>query len=238
LIFQISKFINLYNDFNSRIKNEIIKPFIERDKSDNPFSHTNICDVKYCAVWRSKEDEEAIFNMFRKIKKSDTETRKKLINKFYSILERKYNDQTLLEDEPQPEKVGRVVDKVVSNGIQTIGLWATGTSFQIYPWMIAGTSTATVLYGDTQTNITELARVNVVTTNGFLDPTVDGWTASGGFARSTISGTVAEIAMGNTNSNSTSLIFDRSLLPFADRIPHVQNQDSFTLSSIYVLTSI
>jgi hypothetical protein len=127
---------------------------------------------------------------------------------------------------------------VLANGIQQIGLWATGDSVTIYPYMVAGTGQKLVLYGDNMSDMTELARVNVVEEDGFLDPTVDGWTASGGFGRSTISGTVSEIAMASTALASTSLLFDRSVLETGDRIVHSQNSDSFTLSSIYVLTSI
>lgn len=226
------------NDFISTTAKEILKPYIEEDGCNHPFAHTCISDVKFAASWPKKDDEEAVFKLFKLIKKADNTSKKQLINQFYHNLDRKYNDQTIPRDYPQPEKVGRCVDKVLSNGIQQIGLWATGESFTIYPWMIAGTGIKQVLYGDDMSDMTELARVNVVETDGFLDPTVDGWTASGGFGRSTISGTVSEIAMGSTASSATSLIFDRSLLASADRIEHLQNNDSFTLSSIYVLTSI
>jgi hypothetical protein len=225
------------DDFITHAK-EILKPYIEKDGCDHPFAHTCISDVKYAASFTSKQDEDAIFKLFKLIKKADKTSRKQLINQFYHNLDRKYNDQTVAPDYPQPEKVGRTIDKVVANGIQQIGLWATGDSTTIYPWMVAGTGQKLVLYGDDMSDMTELARVNVVEQDGFLDPTVDGWTASGGFGRPTISGTVSEIAMASTALPATSLIFDRSLLETSDRIPHEQNKDSFTLSSIYVLTSI
>lgn len=226
------------NDFISTTAKEILKPFIEEDGCNHPFSHTCVSDVKYAASWSNKQDEDAVFKLFKLIKKADKASKKQLINQFYHNLDRKYNDQTIPADYPQPEKVGRSIDKVLANGIQQIGLWATGESTTVYPWMIAGTGQKLVLYGDNMTDMTELARVNVVEEDGFLDPTVDGWTASGGFGRSTISGTVSEIAMASTASPSTSLLFDRSVLETSDRIVHDQNQDSFTLSSIYVLTSI
>ena len=104
--------------------------------------------------------------------------------------------------------------------------------------MIADQSTTAATYGDEQENIDELARVNVVTGTGFLDSMNDGWNASAGFARTTPSGTVAGSAMGSTGISTTSQIFDRSVFPESDRKIHVQNQDSFTLSALYVLTSI
>lgn len=218
---------------------ELLEPFIEHDQACNPFPHTCVSDVKYACLWQGKETEAQVFKLFKLIKTAqDRDTKHKLINQFYNTLERKHNDQTIAPDYPKPEKVGRVIDKIVSNGIQQIGMWACGESFSIYPWMIAGSGTKAVLYGDDQADITEIRRINVIAADGFLEPNVDGWTASGGFDRPTVSGLVSEIAMGNTATSATSKIFDRSLLPLDDRIQHEQNQDSFTLSSIYVITSI
>ena len=98
--------------------------------------------------------------------------------------------------------------------------------------MVAGTSSVPPTYGDTMANVTELARVNVITENGFLDPMNDGWNSSGGFLRGTPTGVVSEIAMANTSNYPTSKIFDRSVLPIGDRIDHEQNEDSFTLVSL------
>ena len=130
------------------------------------------------------------------------------------------------------------IDRIVSNGVQQIGLLATGTNFTIYPWMVAGTSTVSPTYGDTMLDVVELSRVNVITADGFLDAMNDGWNISGGFARGTPTGVVSEIATANTSTFDTSKIFDRSVLPLADRIDHEQNEDSFTLSAFYVITSI
>ena len=222
-----------YNKF----REDYLRPYIEIDEADNNFPHTSIGDIHFAAKWEGIE-EQRINKLFRLINSVDPTTKKRLIRQFYQILDRKYNDQTISPDLPQPTKVGCSIDKVTSNGIQQIGQWATATNFRVYSWMIAGTSTKTATYGDTMDDIIELTRVNVLGTGGFLDPMNDGWNASGSFPRGTPTGTISEIAMANSETAETSLIFDRTLLQFSDRIDHVQNNDSFTLSTLYVITSI
>lgn len=234
----------------NRFRKEYLKPYLEKDFNENPFAHTNVSDIKYAAQFRDKREERKLFKLFKLIKDYDNiinyphyesinyPTRKKLIRDFYTSLDRKYNDQTISPDLPRPEKVGLSIDRIVSNGVHQIGFWACGVNSTIYPWMVAGTSTVQPTYGDTMASVTELARVNVVTDNGFLDPMNDGWNASGGFVRGTPTGIVSEIAMANTDTYITSKIFDRSVLPLADRIDHEQNEDSFTLSAFYIITSI
>lgn len=229
------------NELYDKFKQDYLKEYLEQDFNKYPFSHSNLSDIKYAAKYTDREEEEKLFKLFKLIKQQPTQNfqRKKLIRHYYENIDRKYNDQTPRhEDAPKPEMVGLCIDRIVSNGIHQIGFWATATDFSIYPWMVAGTSSVPVTYGDTMLSVTELARVNVITDNGFLDPMNDGWNASGGFIRGTPTGTVSEIAMANTSTYSTSKIFDRSVLPLDDRIDHEQNQDSFTLSSFYIITSI
>lgn len=179
-----------------------------------------------------------VWKMFELIKTVEYAERKNLIKEFYTLLNRSYNDQTLKPEAPKPLHVGRSIDKVVSNGVRHIGEMMTGQTTSIFPWMIADQSTTDPTYGDDQSSIDELARVNCVTDTGFLDPMSDGWNASGGFGRGTPTGTVSGTAMGSTALSSTSEIFDRSVFPLDDRIEHEQNRDSFTLSALYILTSI
>lgn len=233
------------NELYTKFKKEYLKEYLEKDANENPFPHSTISDIKYAAQFTDKREEDKLFKLFQKIKQYDNNRlnpiRKSLIQKYYENIDRKYNDQTPRhndDDIPKPQKVGIVIDKIVSNGIHVLGFWATGTSHEIYPWMVAGTSTVDPTYGDTMLSVNELARINVITQNGFLDPMNDGWNASGGFERGTPTGIVAEVAMANTSTYATSKIFDRSVLPLADRIDHTQNQDSFTLSAFYILTSI
>lgn len=215
-----------------------LKPYFDIDKDLNKDPHICIGDVKFCAQWEGK-DEDIIWKMFRLIKVVEYAERKNLITQFYTILNRFYNDQTVAApDNPTPVTVGRCVDKVVSNGVRHIGEMMTGQTTTIFPYMIADQSTTEPTYGDDQTDIDELARVNCVTDTGFLDPMMDGWNASGGFGRGTPTGTVSGTAMGSTALSSTSEIFDRSVFPLDDRIEHEQNRDSFTLSALYILTSI
>lgn len=233
-----------------RFKNDYLKPFIETDYKNYPFPHSNVSDIKLAAQYQDRREEDKLFKLFALIKKLHYENstegnkyyneiyRKKLIQKYYVSLDRKYNDQTVDPVMPRPEKVGLSIDRIVANGVHQIGLWACGFDNRIYPWMVAGTSTVPATYGDQMANVTELARVNCITDNGFLDPMVDGWNASGGFVRGTPSGLVSEIAMADTSNYTTSKIFDRSVLPINDRIDHEQNEGSFTLSAFYVVTSI
>lgn len=230
------------NSIYSKFRKEYLKEYLEEDFNKYPFPHTNVSDIKYAAQFRDKKEEDKLFKLFKLIKQQpsyDFPYRKKLIRHFYENLDRKYNDQTPRHDNaPKPEKVGMAVDRIVNNGIHQIGFWATGTNSKIYPWMVAGTSTVAVTYGDTMLSVSELARVNVITDNGFLDPMNDGWNISSGFARGTQTGIVSEIATADTSSFDTSKIFDRSVLPVNDRIDHTQNEGSFTLSAFYILTSI
>jgi hypothetical protein len=228
----------LNNILYDKLRNEYLKPYLEIDKSDNPDPHLNVADIKYAAQFTDKKEEDTLFKMFKLIKNSDYFSRKKLIQSFYDNLDRKYNDRSLRNDSPKPEKVGLCIDRIVENGVRQIGFWATGTNHTIYPWMVAGTSTVTPTYGDTMASVTELSRVHVINDNGFLDPMNDGWNASGGFIRGVPTGVISEIAMANTGNYDTSRIFDRSILPIADRISHEQNEDSFTLSAFYIVTSI
>lgn len=230
------------NSIYSKFKEEYLKEYLEEDFNKYPFPHTTVSDIKYASQFRDKQEEDKLFKLFKLIKQQpshDFPYRKKLIRHFYENIDRKYNDQTPRHDDtPKPEKVGMAVDRIVSNGIHQIGFWATGTSSKIYPWMVAGTSTVAVTYGDIMLSVSELARVNVITDNGFLDPMSDGWNISAGFTRGTPTGIVSEIATADTSSFDTSKIFDRSVLPLADRIDHEQNHESFTLSAFYILTSI
>lgn len=235
----------MQNNLYAKFRTEYLKPYLEEDFNKYPFPHSNVSDIKYAAKFQGQEEENKLFKLFRLLKElkkiSEPETiaaRKQLIQKFYTQLDRKYNDQTVNSEMPKPEKVGMAVDRIVNNGVQAIGLWATGSSFVIYPWVVAGTSTIQPTYGDTMINVVELARVNAITDNGFLDPMNDGWNTSGGFIRGTATGVVSEIATANTSTFETSKIFDRSVLPLADRIDHHQNEDSFTLSAFYIITSI
>jgi len=225
------------NFLDTRLK-EILKSSIDIDIKKNPLNHINIADVKFLAQWTDKREEDLLWKMFSLITIVDPESRQSLINNFYVSLDRKYNDQTIRPEMPRPEKVGIAVDKVVSNGISHIGKMMSGQTAAIFSWMIADQNTTQATYGDSQEDINELARVNVITGIGFIDPMSDGWNASAGFGRGTPSGTVAGTAMGSTGISATSEIFDRSVFPITDRITHVQNQDSFTLSALYVLTSI
>jgi hypothetical protein len=230
------------NNLYTKFRDDYLKPYIEEDFNKYPFPHSNVSDLKYAAKYQDKKEEDKLFKLFELIKlfknNGEKQASKQLIKKFYTQLDRKYNDQSLNPEMPRPEKVGMVIDRIVSNGIVQIGFWATGTNSVIYPWMVAGTSTINPTYGNTMLDVNELARVNVVTDNGFLDPMNDGWSISGGFVRGTPSGVVSEIATANTSTFETSKIFDRSVLPLADRIDHEQNEDSFTLSAFYVVTSI
>lgn len=216
-----------------------MKPYLEQDFNKYPFPHSNVSDIKYASKYQSLKEETKLFNLFKKIKlATNIIERKNLIQQYYISLDRKYNDQTVSPEMPKPEKVGICIDRIVENGVKQIGFWATATNSTIYPWMVAGTSSITPTYGDTMFNVTELSRVNCVTDDGFLDAMNDGWNASGGFVRGTPTGIVAEMAMANTSTYATSKIFDRSVLPLGDRIEHQQNEDSFTLSSFYIVTSI
>lgn len=226
----------MLTDIFTSIKQDL-NTYIEKDISDNPFPHLNISDCKFVAQWAGN-DELLVWKMFQLIKVVEYAERKNLIKEFYTLLNRSYNDQTLKPGTPEPIKVGRAVDKVVSNGVRHIGELMTGQTNTIFPWMIADQSTTEPTYGDDQTDIDELARVNCVTDTGFLDPMMDGWNASGGFGRGTPTGNVSGSAMGSTSISATSKIFDRSVFPLDDRIEHVQNNDSFTLSALYILTSI
>lgn len=230
------------NSIYSKFREEYLKDYLEEDFNHYPFPHSNVSDIKYAAQYKDRREEDKLFKLFKLIKQQpaiDFPYRKKLIRHFYENIDRKYNDQTPRHDDtPKPEKVGMAVDRIVSNGVQQIGFWATGTNFTVYPYMVAGTGTVAVTYGDTMLSVSELARVNVISDNGFLDPMNDGWNISGGFIRGTPTGIVSEIATANTSSFDTSKIFDRSVLPLADRIDHAQNEDSFTLSSFYIITSI
>lgn len=223
----------------TKFREDYLKPYLEEDFNKYPFPHTNVSDIKYAAQYKDREEERKLFKLLALIKDpANSHYRKQLIKKYYTALDRKYNDQTVSPELPRPEKVGIAIDKITSNGIHQIGFWATGTNFATYPWMVAGTSTVDPTYGDTMINVTELARVNVITQNGFLDPMNDGWSISGGFIRGTPTGIVSEMATANTGTFETSKIFDRSVLPLADRIEHEQNEDSFTLSAFYIITSI
>ena len=236
----------MQNNLYSKFRTEYLKPYLEEDFNKYPFPHSNVSDLKYAAQYKDREEERKLFKLFADIKQcnnndntiENTIKRKTLIRNYYTSLDRKYNDQSVNLDLPRPEKVGMSIDKIVSNGIHQIGFWATGTNFTIYPWMVAGTSTIEPTYGNTMLDVTELARVNVVIQNGFLDPMNDGWSLSGGFERGTPPGVVSEIATANTGTFETSKIFDRSVLPVSDRIDHEQNEDSFTLSAFYIITSI
>jgi len=232
----------LQNNLYDKFRTEYLKPYLEEDFNKYPFPHSNVSDLKYAAKFQGKEDENKVFKLFELIKlfkkHGEIAASKKLIQNFYTQLDRKYSDQSLNSDIPRPEKVGMAIDRIVSDGVQQIGFWATGTNSAVFPWMVAGTSTVAPTYGDKMINVTELARVNVITSDGFLDPMNDGWNISGGFIRGTPTGVVAEIATANTSLYETSKIFDRSVLPIADRIDHHQNEDSYTLSAFYIITSI
>lgn len=223
----------------TKFRKEYLKPYLEEDFNKYPFPHSNVSDIKYAAKYQDREEERKLFKLFALIKDPANKLyRKRLIQQFYVSLDRRYNDQSIDPELPRPEKVGLAIDRIVSNGVQQIGYWATGTNFTTYPWMVAGKSTVAPTYGDTMLSVNELARVNVVTDNGFLDPMNDGWSISGGFIRGTPTGVVSEISTANTSTFETSKIFDRSVLPIADRIDHQQNEDSFTLSAFYIITSI
>lgn len=229
---------NIYHKF----KNEYLKEHIQEDFDKYPFTHTNVSDLKIAASFVDREEERKLFKLFALIKElnspQDLPLRKNLIKRYYNALDRKYNDQSVEPDMPKPEKVGYGIDLIVQHGIAQIGQWACGVSHQIYPWMVAGSSQVAPTYGDTMQSVSEITRVNVINDNGFLDPMNDGWNASGGFVRTSPGGLVTEVAMANTNNYNTSKIFDRTLLPIADRILHEQNEDSYTLSAFYILTSI
>lgn len=229
----------LQNKFYDKFRTEYLKPYLEEDFNKYPFPHTNVSDIKYAAQYQDREEERKLFKLFKLIKDpANAIFKKELIRKYYTSIDRKYNDQTVSPEMPRPEKVGIVIDRIVSNGVIQFGLWATGTNFTTYPWMVAGTGTISPTYGDTMLDVHELTRVNVVTDDGFLDPMNDGWSTSGGFERGAPTGVVSEIATANTSTFETSKIFDRSVLPLADRIDHHQNEDSFTLSAFYIVTSI
>lgn len=228
------------NEVYLKLKDEYLKPYLEEDFNHYPFPHTNVSDIKFAAKYQDRIEEEKLFKLFKLIKSecNNIYHRKRLIREYYLSLDRRYNDQTVDPNMPRAEKVGLSIDRITSNGVHQIGFWATGTNHVTYPWMVAGTSSITPTYGDTMANVTELARVNVINDNGFLDPMNDGWNISGGFGRGTPTGIVAEIATANTDNYSTSKIFDRSVLPIGDRIDHEQNEGSFTLSAFYIVTSI
>ncbi len=237
---------NNKNELYSKFRNEYLKEYLEEDFNKYPFPHTNVSDIKYAAQFQNREEENKLFKMFKLIKEdksTNLSERKTLIRNFYKNLDRKYNDQTPRHDfnVPRPDKVGLSIDKILYTGIRQIGLWATGVNNTIYSWMVAGENTAPPTYGDRMIDVIEIDRVNVITDAGFLDAMNDGWSASGGFDRGTPtpeSGFVSEIAMADTEDSQTSTLFDMSILPIEDRIPHEQNDGSFSLSVFYVITSI
>lgn len=199
-----------------------------------PINKITITDVKYCAIWDLKT-EVAINQLFKKIKQEpfNSPQRKQLVNLYLEILERKYEDKTSIEKRLCPIEVGKAEDIVTNAGIRQIGLWATGQSYQIFDRIVAGDGTQIALFGDAALQ-SEKARVNVITGTGFLDNYDNGWTISAGFPRGTVSFTVSEVG----TVNSSNVMSDRSVFPVANRKIHEQNEDSFTITNIYVLTSI
>ena len=195
----------------------------------------SITDTKYLAIW-DLQTEVNINKLFQKIKAEPmfSPQRKELVRLYFEILERKYNDKTSIDKRLCPLEVGIAKDIVTNQGLRQIGLWATGQSFAIFDRVLAGDGTATALFGDSNLS-NERARVNINAAGiGFLDAFDNGWTISASFPRGTVSFTVAETG----TATSTNFLFDRSVFSVADRKVHVQNQDSFTITNMFVLTSI
>lgn len=229
---------NNNNNINDRHK-EILKEYIEKDKNENNYPHVCISDIHYLAQFDNKYLEENIKNLFRKIKNEPVKSplRKQLTNLYLETLDREYNDQTVRDPNLKPDKVGIQIDKVTTFGLSRMGEWASGQSFKIFDWVWCGTGTADVLFGDDSLE-TPLSQINVIQDDGFIDANDNGWTINGQFPRTTPSGVIAEMGSADTGIESTATFFDRAVFSVDDRITHTQNRDSFTLTSIYVLTSV
>ncbi len=159
---------------------------------------------------------------------------------WHQKLQRLYNDQTVylgdghhLEPDIKPKLK---LDKVTNQGLEIVAPRILGVSDNAsgFLYMACGTGTTTASASDLAL-ATEIKRVNMRTEGGSATASKATIYFNGFFPKNTVTGDIAEAGIFDSADTANDNIFLRTVLPDADKISHIQNQDAPNISIIVYL---